>query len=175
MTTRTSKTHALYRFYSATGQLLYVGITNNPGVRFQQHQQGKQWWHEVSGISVERCPSREDALAAETRAIAVEHPLYNLSGPSLPSQKRAVSKQVPPAPRALVWICETCRKPIANKQGYLHINMATVSGHQQNWAEFEEDNSQDGAFSIGGKSWEDFLGLPNPVTAATGNCPEAVM
>lgn len=71
--------HALYRFYSKTGQLLYVGITNNPGARFQQHQKSKPWWHDVAGISVEKHSTRTDALAAEERAIRVERPLKNIT------------------------------------------------------------------------------------------------
>jgi predicted GIY-YIG superfamily endonuclease len=72
------RTHVLYRFYSATGQLLYVGITMNPPQRFKAHRDSKDWWSEVSGITVENYSSREDLANAERRAIQVEHPLRNI-------------------------------------------------------------------------------------------------
>lgn len=73
-----TKAHVLYRFYSATGQLLYVGITMNPPQRFKNHRDSKEWWSEVSGITVENYDTREDLAKAERRAIQVEHPLHNV-------------------------------------------------------------------------------------------------
>lgn len=71
------KMHALYRFYGDTGQLLYVGITADPGKRFGQHRATKNWWEAVRGISLEWYHSREELEDAEKRAIRVEHPLFN--------------------------------------------------------------------------------------------------
>jgi predicted GIY-YIG superfamily endonuclease len=70
--------HVLYRFYTKTGQLLYVGITMNPPQRFKSHQNGKEWWSEVSGITVEHYESRLELQSAERRAIQVEKPRYNV-------------------------------------------------------------------------------------------------
>lgn len=70
--------HVLYRFYSATGQLLYVGITMNPSQRFKSHRDTKDWWGDVAGISIENYDTREDLENAERRAIQVEHPLHNI-------------------------------------------------------------------------------------------------
>lgn len=121
---------ALYRFYDATGQLLYVGITADPGARWPSHAREKTWWHEVRGITVETYPDRGTVLAAETRAIAVEHPRYNLQRPSLPSQRHSA----PTAPRAaLVWVCEACRGPVPDGDGYIHVRHADV--HQVEAAE----------------------------------------
>lgn len=72
------QTHVLYRFYSATGQLLYVGITMNPPQRFKSHRKTKEWCEMVSGITVENYSSREELTQAERRAIQVEHPLHNV-------------------------------------------------------------------------------------------------
>lgn len=71
-------THVLYRFYSATGQLLYVGITMSPPDRFKSHRDTKAWWAEVAGITVENYESRGDLEKAERRAIQVERPLHNV-------------------------------------------------------------------------------------------------
>jgi hypothetical protein len=70
--------HALYRFFDASGQLLYVGITNNPARRFTQHGVSRDWWHEVETIRMERHDDREAVLAAEKRAILAEGPRYNV-------------------------------------------------------------------------------------------------
>ncbi|GAB3213297.1 hypothetical protein GCM10027294_43540 [Marinactinospora endophytica] len=70
---------ALYRFYADDGQLLYVGITNDPPRRMKQHSDSKDWWPQVRGISIDWYPDRDSVLAAERRAIAVENPLYNVA------------------------------------------------------------------------------------------------
>lgn len=72
-----ANTHALYRFYSASGELLYVGITNDPDRRFSRHGSEKPWWCRVADIKIERFASREELAQAEVRAIETEHPRYN--------------------------------------------------------------------------------------------------
>jgi predicted GIY-YIG superfamily endonuclease len=76
--THTDETHALYRFYDATGALLYIGITADPGSRWRKHAQDKPWWHEVANIVVERHLTRTEVLEAERLAILAEHPRYNI-------------------------------------------------------------------------------------------------
>ncbi|MCP3017276.1 GIY-YIG nuclease family protein [Nocardiopsis dassonvillei] len=68
---------ALYRFYNDGGQLLYVGITNDPPRRMGQHE-AKTWWPQVRGMTVDWYPDRASVLAAEKRAINVENPLHNI-------------------------------------------------------------------------------------------------
>ena len=74
----TSRPHALYRFFDAAGDLLYVGITLDPGSRWKQHRDDKAWWHEVARVELENHPSREAVLAAEKAAIITEQPRYNI-------------------------------------------------------------------------------------------------
>ncbi len=71
--------HALYRFYDASGVLLYVGITADPGVRFKKHRGDKAWWTEVANIRIAKHPTRTAVLAAERRAIREERPLWNIA------------------------------------------------------------------------------------------------
>lgn len=80
-------THALYRFYDAGGDLLYVGITNNPGRRWGRHADDKPWWTEVDRIEIERYPDRPSVLLAEKAAIKAELPRYNVVHlpPALPA------------------------------------------------------------------------------------------
>lgn len=91
--------HVLYRFYSATGQLLYVGITMNPPQRFKSHRDTKEWWDMVSGITVESYSSRDELAAAERRAIKVEHPLHNIVH-AKPKHRREPEPPPPPPPPA---------------------------------------------------------------------------
>jgi len=73
-----AESHVLYRFYTATGQLLYVGITMNPAQRFKAHKGTKDWWGDVAGITIEHYETREDLAKAEWRAIQVERPMHNV-------------------------------------------------------------------------------------------------
>lgn len=70
-------TTALYRFYGADDSLLYVGITHRLPDRFGAHKRHKPW-DQVSRISIEHYPNREQALAAEAEAIRAESPLWNV-------------------------------------------------------------------------------------------------
>lgn len=73
------KRTALYRFFDASGVLLYVGITDNPSKRWNEHAISKRatWWSTVAKKTLEWYPSRDAADAAETQAINVERPLHN--------------------------------------------------------------------------------------------------
>lgn len=70
--------HALYRMYDETGQLMYVGISVDPGRRFVQHRSDKPWWDQVVNFTVQPMPTRKAALAAEKDAIKSERPLFNV-------------------------------------------------------------------------------------------------
>jgi len=71
-------TFTLYRFYGADDALLYVGLTRNPGRRFEKHAGDKSWWHAVARIQLEQFGNLADLREAERRAIAAEHPQYNI-------------------------------------------------------------------------------------------------
>jgi hypothetical protein len=70
--------HTLYRFYGASDELLYVGISVHAPSRFSQHMGDKPWWLEVSRITLEHWPDRASVLEAERLAIKSEHPRYNV-------------------------------------------------------------------------------------------------
>ena len=73
-----SSPHALYRLFDETGQLLYVGISVDPGKRFAQHRSDKAWWSDVRTMNVQPMPNRRAALDAEREAIKNERPLHNV-------------------------------------------------------------------------------------------------
>jgi predicted GIY-YIG superfamily endonuclease len=74
----TTTPHALYRFFDAGGQLLYVGISLDPGARWKQHRSDKPWWGEVATVTVEPHETRAAVVQAERAAIIAEKPKYNV-------------------------------------------------------------------------------------------------
>ncbi|MFF5801614.1 GIY-YIG nuclease family protein [Streptomyces albogriseolus] len=80
---------AVYRFFNAADELLYVGITGDPRSRWVQHAAEKAWWPDVVRHTVQWLPSREAALAAEAAAIVAEAPLHNVAG--TPRQRDATT------------------------------------------------------------------------------------
>lgn len=87
---------AVYRFYDADGQLLYVGMTCRPEARFRVHQK-TEWWRQQRSVSVVWRPDRDTAAAEELAAIREEGPLHNLAGrfPTQP-RRRALWRPWPP-------------------------------------------------------------------------------
>ncbi len=75
-----SRPTAVYRLYSQSGVLLYVGISDNPEKRFTEHERSQYWWREVATREVEWHVDRFSAAAEEDRVIAVEQPEYNMDG-----------------------------------------------------------------------------------------------
>ena len=79
---------SLYRHFSATDELLYVGISLSAVARLGQHERHSGWFGSIASVKVEHFDTREEALAAEKAAIQGEDPLHNkhhkqLTKPSL--------------------------------------------------------------------------------------------
>jgi predicted GIY-YIG superfamily endonuclease len=70
----------VYRFFSKSGALLYIGSTGDLLYRISAHQGEKEWFSQVSRIDVCRYSDRHQAWAAESLAIARENPLFNVYG-----------------------------------------------------------------------------------------------
>jgi predicted GIY-YIG superfamily endonuclease len=82
---------ALYRLYAASGDLLYIGISNNLKVRFAEHAADKHWWPEVARKTAEWHATWEGADEAETLAIRAEKPIHNKrKNPSYRVRQRSV-------------------------------------------------------------------------------------
>ena len=79
----------LYRFFDKNDVLLYVGISINAYNRAKQHQADKEWWPDVTQITLEKHPDRQSVELREKQVIAAESPLYNhcfnKPKPSIPS------------------------------------------------------------------------------------------
>ena len=73
--------HTLYRFFSATGELLYVGISANAYRRAGQHRTRAEWWHEAVTMTMQHgYDNAQSAHKAELEAIREESPRYNVIG-----------------------------------------------------------------------------------------------
>jgi len=68
---------ALYRWFDAEGELLYVGISSTLWNRTKQHSQTAEWFTEISFCTVEWFDSRFEVENAENRAIMNENPKHN--------------------------------------------------------------------------------------------------
>ena len=77
----------LYRHYDSNKKLLYVGVSLNAAARLAQHRDAAPWFDAITDVKIETYPTREDALAAERRAIAEENPACNI-------QHRQTIKQI---------------------------------------------------------------------------------
>jgi hypothetical protein len=83
----------LYRHFSASGDLLYIGATRMIDRRNMQHKYMSHWFHKIKNITVEKYDSIYDAQKAEKKAIAEENPKYNIAdrpgyNPRLMAEKR---------------------------------------------------------------------------------------
>lgn len=70
--------HSLYRYFSAEGALLYIGISNAPFKRIGQHKAGRRdAMREVARIDIEWFDTKAEAVVAEKQAVASECPPWN--------------------------------------------------------------------------------------------------
>ena len=73
------KTSVLYRMFNRDSSLLYVGISMSFGKRLRQHKKEKDWYQEITHITLQHFPTRDDAAVAETKAIKSEKPIHNVT------------------------------------------------------------------------------------------------
>jgi len=79
-----------YRCYSASDELLYIGVAKNPRQRATDHaSEHRSWWGEVAYVEYggpaadngdAPYPDRASAEASELAAIRAESPRYNIAG-----------------------------------------------------------------------------------------------
>lgn len=79
---------SLYRFYDASEELLYVGVSNEPWRRRKRHSVTQPWYPRVRHQAITWLDSEDAALRAETRAIRAERPAFNVRGAIRPVRAR---------------------------------------------------------------------------------------
>jgi hypothetical protein len=72
---------AVYHIYDRENVLLYVGVSDRFGARWEQHARTQPWWPEMHHQTVTWYPTRREAEHAEAVAITTEHPKYNVMKP----------------------------------------------------------------------------------------------
>ena len=72
-------TQHLYRHFDEWDNLLYVGVSLSTIQRLSQHKSHSHWFNNISKITIENFPSREEVLKAERIAIQKEAPLHNIA------------------------------------------------------------------------------------------------
>jgi excinuclease UvrABC nuclease subunit len=69
----------LYRHFDAEKKLLYVGISLSTFARLSQHKDHSPWFEQVTTVEIEHFETREEAMAAERKAIKTENPQFNIA------------------------------------------------------------------------------------------------
>jgi predicted GIY-YIG superfamily endonuclease len=69
--------HAVYRFWHKN-TLLYVGCSFRFPERMMHHSSTKGWYREIDRITIEWFPDFLSGRRAETKAIELEKPKYNV-------------------------------------------------------------------------------------------------
>jgi hypothetical protein len=70
---------AVYRFFQADGNLLYVGRTTSFGQRWKEHAASKSWHREIHHMSVVWYADPATAAVVEAKAIREEWPRHNVT------------------------------------------------------------------------------------------------
>ena len=99
--------HELYRFYDASGDLLYVGITGSVRLRTSRHRTTQPWWDLVATMTVQRFETRAESEIAERIAIRDEDPVFN-------GTRASFRSLVETGADVAINICWVCREPVAS-------------------------------------------------------------
>lgn len=70
----------VYRVFDRTGDLIYVGCSNNLFTRLAQHEELSWWAPQAFKVKSRIYPSYDVGLKAERLAIQTEHPRWNVGG-----------------------------------------------------------------------------------------------
>lgn len=87
---------ALYRCFDADEELLYIGISKDPGARWEQHRKSSPWSRHVALRTVEWFDDRTSAERAECKAIVAEGPRYNVHHNQRPADPAVVEALAAP-------------------------------------------------------------------------------
>lgn len=68
----------VYRCFSASGELLYIGSSRNWQDRLTSHRLKSRWWSEVDDVQFQAYPTLIEARLAERLAIEAESPARNV-------------------------------------------------------------------------------------------------
>lgn len=124
---------AVYRYFNATGGLLYVGLSMDPRQRHHTHVATKKpWLADVASQTIEWFATRAEASDAEQRAIDTENPMHNIATKanavgvlSRHARRRAVNVSLNEAEYTL--ICEAAEAAGTHPAGYLRMKALSAA------------------------------------------------
>jgi predicted GIY-YIG superfamily endonuclease len=85
-----NKVTALYRYYSADNELLYVGISKSVFERLSQHKANAKWFKDSVRVEYINYPDRKSALLAEEHAIKTENPKFNITHNTVINKRKPI-------------------------------------------------------------------------------------
>lgn len=130
----------LYRFYDASGALLYVGITNSMAQRFKAHETFAAWMCLAVSVKLEHFDRRVDAAAAEIAAIKSEKPAWNVAHANdrpAPARYKEPAEYDAPPPGAPVPIGEAANElgiPVDTLRGFERKSLIRTTGFNRTQA-----------------------------------------
>lgn len=146
---------AVYRFFDADDQLLYVGITHSLGTRFVAHERSSAWWPLQRSVKVVWRDTRTAALEEERAAIRDEKPLCNVAGTRV-REPRVRAQRLDPAVLAAIGLevrVEIARAGISKTKVRKALGLST----QSLWSRLHGHTAfQDGEL----EQVADLLGIP---------------
>lgn len=72
-------TFCLYRHFDKNEKLLYVGVSLSFLQRTAHHKTRTYWWSSIDKITIEKFKTRKASIDAETLAIEIEKPKFNIN------------------------------------------------------------------------------------------------
>ena len=71
--------HQVYKLFNHNDEILYIGISNNPLRRVNNHSETKQWAKDVRRIEIsEWFPNRKEAARRAQKLIGTLSPIHNI-------------------------------------------------------------------------------------------------
>jgi predicted GIY-YIG superfamily endonuclease len=139
----------LYRCFDRYGVLLYVGITDDPDRRMQDHAVEKFWWNDVATKTHMAFKTREQALWAEWAVISTCHPLHNrrTSAPGEHRCPQPAKHECPPPPLPIdghIYMLQKYAEIKANAEAYRTADEKI----QRMFAEANADRSASGPWRL---------------------------
>lgn len=90
--------YQLYRHFDHNDELLYIGISLSALSRLSSHMSVSHWAETITKVTIEKHPTKQDALRAEREAIKNEKPKHNIiHKPTIAEEEAAaadISKRV---------------------------------------------------------------------------------
>lgn len=114
---KTNTPHAVYRFVRDDETLLYVGCSETPLARFEQHRSIRPWYREIARVELKWYSDYLSAARAEKQAILDEEPMYNIARWPVDSTGKEMLRAAGAVKKGDGTVCPRCGGPKEHKIG----------------------------------------------------------